>query len=78
MTHWRSRVEPKNAGPKIVINDILWPTEWALALGRGRELPFHLNFPLLVCNVLIVMLETKCLKRGSQHSIHNRNSVYET
>ena len=49
-----------------------------LGLGKGEGISFHPNFPLLVCNVLIVMLETKCLKRGSQHSIHNRNSVYET
>ena len=78
VTHWRSRVKPKSAGPKIVIKDILWPTEWVLALERGRGFPFHLNFPLLVCNVLIVTLETNYLKRGSQHSIHNRNSIYET
>lgn len=47
--------------------------KWVLALGRGRGFPFHPNFPLLVCNVLIVTLETKCLSVD-----HSTRSIAET
>ena len=39
VTHWRSRVKPKSAGPKIVIKDILWPRV-GLGLGKGEGVSF--------------------------------------